>query len=45
MAKIQIKSDKITPFGGMFSIMERFDALLSKTIDSVLELSCKTVGY
>ena len=45
MAKIQIKSDKITPFGGIFSIMERFNALLSQTIDSVLGLRCKSYGY
>lgn len=25
MAKIQIKSEKLTPFGGIFSIMEQFD--------------------
>jgi 23S rRNA A1618 N6-methylase RlmF len=30
MAKIQIKSEKLTPFGGIFSIMEQFDALLVK---------------
>ena len=24
MAKIQIKSEKLTPFGGIFSIMEQF---------------------
>ena len=34
MAKIQIKSEKLTPFGGFFSIMEQFDALLAQTIDS-----------
>ena len=34
MAKIQIKSEKLTPFGGIFSIMEQFDALLAQTIDS-----------
>ncbi|EIY80550.1 hypothetical protein HMPREF1072_00644, partial [Bacteroides uniformis CL03T00C23] len=26
MAKIQIKSEKLTPFGGIFSIMEKFDS-------------------
>ena len=36
MAKIQIKSEKLTPFGGIFSIMEQFDALLAQTIDSTL---------
>ena len=29
MAKVQIKSEKLTPFGGIFSIMEQFDALPS----------------
>ena len=32
MAKIQIKFEKLTPFGGIFSIMEQFDALLAQTI-------------
>ena len=26
MAKIQIKSERLTPFGGLFSIMEQFDS-------------------
>ena len=38
MAKIQIKSEKLTSFGGFFSIMEQFDALLAQTIDSTLGL-------
>ena len=29
MAKVQIKSDRLTPFGGIFTIMEQFDALLA----------------
>ena len=33
MAKIQIKSEKLTPFGGIFSIMEKFDSMLSPVID------------
>ena len=45
MAKVQIKSEKLTPFGGIFSIMELFDALLSQTIDSPLGLRCKLYGY
>ena len=40
MAKIQIKSEKLTPFGGFFFIMEQFDALLAQTIDSTLGLRC-----
>ena len=45
MAKIQIKSEKLTPFGGIFSIMEQFDSILSSVIDSTLGLRCKSYGY
>lgn len=45
MAKVQIKSEQVTPFGGIFSIMEQFDALFSKMIDSILGLRTKTCGY
>ena len=45
MAKIQIKSEQLTPFGGIFSIMEQFDALLAQTIDSSLGLRCTMFGY
>ena len=45
MAKVQIKFDSITPFGGIFSIMEQFDALLSDVIDSTLGLRSRTYGY
>ncbi len=45
MAKVQIKSEKITPFGGIFSVMEQFDALLSNVIDSTLGLRSRTIGY
>ena len=45
MAKIQIKSDRITPFGGIFSIMEQFDSILGPVIDSTLGLRCKLYGY
>ena len=45
MAKIQIKSEKLTPFGGIFSIMEQFDSMLSSVIDSTLGLRCKLYGY
>ena len=37
MAKIQIKSERLTPFGGLFSIMEQFD--------STLGLRCRSFGY
>ena len=45
MAKIQIKSEKLTPFGGIFSIMELFDALLAQIIDSTLGLRCTLFDY
>ena len=45
MAKVQIKSEKITPLGGIFSIMEPFDALLSNVINSTLGLRSHTIGY
>ena len=45
MAKIQIKSEKLTPFGGFFSIMEQFDALLAQAIDSSLGLRFTMFGY
>ena len=43
--KIQIKSEKLTPFGGIFSIMEQFDSTLSSVIDSTLGLRCSSFGY
>ena len=45
MAKIQIKSEKLTSFGGIFPIMEKFDRMLSCTIDSTLGLRSKVYGY
>ena len=45
MAKLQIKSEKLTPFGGIFSIMEQFDSTLSSVIDSTLGLRCGSFGY
>ncbi len=32
MAKVQIESEKLTPLGGIFSIMKLFNALLAQTI-------------
>ena len=45
MAKIQIKSEKLTPFVGIFSIMEQFDSTLSSVINSTLGLRCRSFGY
>ncbi len=37
MAKIQLKSDKITPFVGLYSIFNQFNrSVVRKTIDSFL---------
>ena len=43
MANVQIKSEKLTPFGGIFPIMEQFDVLLAQTIGSTLGLRYKKV--
>ena len=45
MTKVQIKSEQITPFGGIFSIMKQFDALISKVINSTLGERCQPFGY
>ena len=36
MAKVQIKSEKLTPFGGIFSIMEKFDSMLNTDDEDAL---------
>ena len=45
MAKVQIKSEKLTSFGGIFPIMEKFDRMMSCTINSALGLRSKVYGY
>ena len=45
MAKIQIKSERIVPFGGFFPIMEAFERWISPVIDRVLGQRSKLVGY
>ena len=46
MAKVQIKSEKLTPFGGIFSIMEQFDSMLSPILDQALGQRCRRIiGY
>ena len=45
MAKIQIKSEKLTLFGGFFRVMEQFDSTLSSVIDLALGLRCRSFGY
>ena len=45
MAKKAIKSEKLTPFGGKFAMMEQFDSTLSYVIDTTLGLRCRLYGY
>ena len=45
MANVAIKSEKLTPFGGIFSIIEQFDSKLSSVIDSTLGMRCRLYGY
>ena len=45
MAKIQIKSEKLTPLEEYFLVMDQFDSTLSSVIDSTLGLRCRSFGY
>ena len=45
MVKVAIKSEKLSPFGGIVSIMEPFDSTLSSVIDSTLGMRCRLYGY
>ena len=45
MTKIAIKSENVTPFGGIFSIMDAFEALLSPVIDGALGKRGNGCGY
>lgn len=45
MAKVAIKNEKLTSFGGIFPIMDQFSSILSQAIDSTLGLRCKSFGY
>ena len=45
MAKVQIKSEKISAFGGIFFVLDKFDRILSSVIDSHLGLRSKLIGY
>ena len=45
MAKISIKTEKITPFGGIFHMRELFSRFAGPVIDKVLGLRCTSYGY
>ncbi|MCR5851836.1 MAG: hypothetical protein K6G92_14210 [Bacteroidaceae bacterium] len=44
MAKVSIKTEKITPFGGIFHVRELFSRYIGSIIDKVLGLRCTTGG-
>ena len=45
MAKVQIKSERITPFGGIFHVRELFSRFVGPVVDKVLGLRCTSFGY
>ena len=45
MAKVQQKSEKITAFGGIFFVLDKFDSILSSVIDSHLGLRSRLIAY
>ena len=45
IAKVQKKSEKITAFGGIFFVLDKFDSILSSVIDSHLGLRSTLIGY
>ena len=45
MAKVSIKSEKITPFGGIFHVRDHFSRFVGPVIDKVLGHRCKSFGY
>ena len=45
MAKVAIKSEKLSPFGGFFLSIEQFDSNLSSVIDLPLGMRCRLYGY
>ena len=45
VAKVQIKSEKITPFGGIFHVRELFSRFVAPIIDKVLGIWCTSYGY
>ena len=45
MAKVSIKSEKLSPFGGIFHVREHFSRFVGLVIDKVLGLRCTSFGY
>lgn len=45
MAKVQIKTDKLTPFGGLFFVADQFKRQIMPFIDEYLGMRSRLVGY
>ena len=45
MAMVSMKSEKITPFGGIFHVRDHFSRFVGPVIDKVLGLRCTSFGY
>ncbi len=45
MTKINIKSEEITPFGGIFHVRELFFRFAGPVIDNILGSRCRSYGY
>ena len=45
MAKVQQKFEKISAFGGIFVVLDKFDSILSSVIDSHLGLRSTLIGW
>jgi len=44
MAKVSIKYERITPFGGIFHVRELFSRFVGPVIDKVLGIRCTSFG-
>ena len=44
MAKVQIKSEIITPFGGIFHVREQFSRFVGPVIDKVLSAALGAIS-
>ena len=42
---LHIKSEKLSPFGGIFHMREQFSRFVGPVIDKVLGLRCTSYGY
>ena len=42
VAKVNIKSEKITPFGGIIFVLDKFDSILSSGDHGELRTMCNT---